>query len=161
MGKSGIPAAGRAAGGPLMSGSLWRAGGLALLLAGAMRAAPAPTPAPAPAAAAAPDLATGEQSFKKCLPCHSIGPGAQNKVGPEQNGLDGRKAGTVEGYNYTDANKNSGITWNEETFKEYITDPRAKIPGTKMVFAGIKNETERNNLWAYLKQFNADGTIKK
>ena len=122
---------------------------------------PAPAPAPAPAEATAPDIAAGEQSFKKCLPCHSIGPDAKNKVGPEQNGLDGRKAGTVEGYNYSDANKNSGITWNEETFKEYITDPRAKIPGTKMVFAGIKSETERNNLWAYLKQFNADGTIKK
>ncbi len=106
------------------------------------------------------DLAAGEQSFKKCLPCHSIGPDAKNKVGPEQNGLDGRRAGTVEGYNYTDANKNSGITWNEATFKEYITDPKAKIPGTKMVFGGIKSENERNNLWAYLKQFNADGTKK-
>jgi cytochrome c len=112
------------------------------------------------AAASAQDLAAGEQSFKKCLPCHSIGPGATNKVGPEQNGLDGRKAGTTEGYNYTDANKNSGIVWGEEVFKEYITDPRAKIPGTKMVFAGIKNENERNNLWAYLKQFNADGSKK-
>jgi cytochrome c len=122
---------------------------------------PAPAPAPAPPAAATVDLAAGEQSFKKCLPCHSIGPGAKNKVGPEQNGLDGRKAGTVEGYNYSDANKNSGITWNEETFKKYITDPRATIPGTKMVFAGIKNENERNNLWAYLKQFDAEGNIKK
>ena len=58
------------------------------------------------------------------------------------NGLDGRKSGTIEGYSYTDANKNSGITWDEAVFKEYIKDPRAKIPGTKMIFAGIKNENE-------------------
>jgi cytochrome c len=110
--------------------------------------------------ASAQDLAAGENSFKKCLPCHRVGPEAKNLVGPVLNGLDGRKAGTVEGYNYTDANKNSGITWDEATFKEYITDPRAKIPGTKMVFAGIKNENERANLWAYLKQFDASGTKK-
>jgi cytochrome c len=66
----------------------------------------------------------------------------------------------VPGYNYTDANKNSGIVWNEETFREYIKDPRAKIPGTKMVFAGIKSDNEITNLWAYLKQFDADGKKK-
>jgi cytochrome c len=106
------------------------------------------------------DVAAGEQSFKKCLPCHSIGADAKNKVGPELNGIDGRKSGTAADYNYTDANKNSGITWNEAVFKEYITDPRAKIPGTKMVFAGIKSENERNNLWAYLQQFDASGNKK-
>jgi cytochrome c len=111
-------------------------------------------------AAAAQDLAAGENSFKKCLPCHSIGPDAKNKVGPELNGIDGRKSGTAEGYNYTEANKNSGITWDEAQFKEYIQDPRAKIKGTKMVFAGIKNETEIANLWAYLKQFDASGKKK-
>jgi len=110
--------------------------------------------------ALAQDLAAGENSFKKCLPCHSVGPDAKNKVGPVLNGLEGRKSGTIEGYNYTEANKNSGITWNEETFKEYITNPRAKIPGTKMVFAGISNENERGNLWAYLKQFDASGNKK-
>jgi cytochrome c len=112
------------------------------------------------AAASAQDVAAGEQSFKKCLPCHSVGPGAKNKVGPELNGLDGRKSGTAEGFNYTEANKNSGITWDESTFKEYIKDPRAKIPGTKMVFAGIKNEQEVDNLWAYLKQFGPTGEKK-
>jgi cytochrome c len=111
--------------------------------------------------AAAQDVAAGEKSFRKCLPCHAIGPGAQNKVGPRQNGLDGRKSGTVEGYAYTDANKNSGIVWNESTFKEYIADPRAKIPGTKMIFPGIKNAQEATDLWAYLKQFDADGNIKQ
>src|SRR6478672_4116903 len=107
------------------------------------------------------DVAKGEISFKKCVICHSIGPGAQNKVGPAQNGLDGRKAGSVPNYQYSDANKNSGIVWNEATFKEYIKDPKAKIPGTKMVFAGIKNDQEINDLWAYLKQFYANGNIKK
>jgi cytochrome c len=110
--------------------------------------------------AVAQDIAAGETSFKKCLPCHAIGEGAKNKVGPELNGLDGRHSGSVEGYNYTDANKKSGITWDEATFKEYIQNPRGKIPGTKMTFAGIKNEKEIANLWAYLKQFGADGKKK-
>ena len=110
--------------------------------------------------ALAQDLSAGENSFKKCLPCHSVGADAKNKVGPVLNGLDGRKSGTIEGYNYSDANKNSGITWNDTVFNEYITDPRAKIPGTKMVFAGVKNEKERGDLWAYLKQFDASGNKK-
>src|SRR5438477_4641495 len=110
------------------------------------------------AGALAQDVAAGETSFKKCLPCHRIGEGAKNLVGPELNGLEGRKSGSADGFSYTEANKNSGITWDEAQFKEYITNPRAKIPGTKMVFAGISSETERNNLWSYLKQFNASGT---
>jgi cytochrome c len=111
--------------------------------------------------ACAQDVAAGEKSFRKCLACHSIGPDAKNKVGPEQNGLDGRKAGTVNGYSYSDANKNSGIVWSEQTFKDYIADPRAKIPGTKMIFPGIKNSQEATDLWAYIKQFDDDGNIKK
>ena len=106
------------------------------------------------------DLAAGENSFKKCLPCHSVGEEAKNKVGPVLNGLEGRKSGTIDGYNYSEANKNSGITWDEKTFVEYIQDPRAKIPGTKMVFAGIKSENEKAALWAYLKQFDASGKKK-
>jgi len=106
------------------------------------------------------DLAAGKTSFNKCLACHAIGEGAKNKVGPVLNGLDGRKSGTAADYNYTDANKNSGVTWNEAQFKEYIKDPKAKIPGTKMAFAGIKSENEINNLWAYVSQFDADGKIK-
>jgi cytochrome c len=74
------------------------------------------------------DVAAGEQSFKKCMVCHSIGAGAKNKIGPELNGLDGRKSGTVEGFNYSDANKAAGITWNKSTFKEYIKDPRGNEP---------------------------------
>jgi cytochrome c len=112
------------------------------------------------AAARAQDVAAGEQSFKKCFPCHSIGEGAKNKVGPILNGLDGRHSGAIPGYSYSDANKNSGITWTKDQFLDYIRDPRAKIPGTKMVFAGIKNEKEANDLWAYLSQFDADGKKK-
>ena len=111
-------------------------------------------------AAQAQDMAAGENSFKKCLPCHAIGEGAKNKVGPVLNGLDGRKSGTVEGYSYSDANKNSGITWNHDSFKEYIKDPRAKIPGTKMIFPGIKNEKEAESLWAYIASFGPDGKKK-
>jgi cytochrome c len=111
-------------------------------------------------AAHAQDVAAGEQSFKKCFPCHSVGEGAKNKVGPELNGLDGRHSGSATGYSYSPANKNSGIVWSEATFKEYIKDPRAKIPGTKMIFPGIKNEKEADNLWAYLKQFGPDGKKK-
>ena len=124
------------------------------VIAGAMLVAASGT-------AGAQDLAAGEQSFKKCLPCHAVGEEARNKVGPLLNGLDGRKTGTIPGYSYTDANKSSDIVWSGATFKEYITDPRAKIPGTKMVFPDIKNEKEIADLWAYLKQYNADGSIKK
>jgi cytochrome c len=106
------------------------------------------------------DVAAGEQSFKKCLPCHAVGEGAKNKVGPELNGLDGRHSGSASGYNYSDSNKNSGITWSEATFKDYIKDPRVKIPNTKMIFPGIKNEKEAGDLWAYLKQFDAGGKKK-
>jgi cytochrome c len=112
-------------------------------------------------AALAQDVAAGETSFRKCAPCHSIGPDATNKVGPVLNGLNGRPAGSVDGFNYSDANKGSGITWGEAVFKEYIKDPRAKVPGTKMVFAGIKSEKELGDLWSYVSQFDKDGNIKK
>jgi cytochrome c len=115
--------------------------------------------AAAASSALAQDVAAGKSSFNKCLACHAIGEGAKNKVGPELNGLDGRKSGTVEGYSYSAANKDSGITWNEAQFKEYIKDPKAKIPGTKMAFAGIKKETEVNDLWAFLAQYDKDGKV--
>jgi cytochrome c len=110
--------------------------------------------------ALAQDAAVGKTSFNKCLACHAIGEGAKNKVGPELNGIDGRKSGTAEGYSYSEANKNSGITWNKDQFLDYIKDPKAKIPNTKMVFAGIKNEKEANDLWAFLAQYDKDGKAK-
>ncbi len=107
------------------------------------------------------DVQKGQTVFNMCLPCHSIGPGAQNKVGPELNGLDGRHSGSVPDFDYSDANKNSGIVWNEATFKKYIQNPQGAIPGTKMIFPGVKNEQQVNDLWAYVSQFNADGSTKK
>ncbi|WP_332693180.1 c-type cytochrome, partial [Devosia sp.] len=108
-------------------------------------------------AALAQDVAAGKSSFNKCLACHAVGEGAKNKVGPVLNGLDGRKSGSVEGYSYSDANKNSGITWNKDQFLDYIRDPKAKIPGTRMVFAGIKKDNEAADLWAFLAQYDKDG----
>ena len=110
--------------------------------------------------APAQDTTAGKTSFNKCLACHAIGAGAKNKIGPELNGLDGRKSGTAEGYSYSDANKNSGITWSKDPFLEYIKDPKARIPNTKMAFTGIKNEDEAKNLWAYLRQYEADGKTR-
>ncbi len=107
--------------------------------------------------AQAQDAAAGEKVFAQCRACHQVGPTAKNAVGPVLNGLFGRHSGSVEGYNYTAANKNSGITWDEPTFREYIQNPKAKIPGTKMVYAGLKDEQRINDLVAYLKQFNAQG----
>src|ERR671912_3011984 len=108
-------------------------------------------------AALAQDAAAGEKVFAQCRACHQIGPNAKNAVGPVLNGLFGRKAGTIEGYNYSPANKNSGLTWDEATFREYIKDPKAKIPGTKMIYAGLKDEKRIDDLIAYLKQFDEKG----
>jgi cytochrome c len=110
-----------------------------------------------PAVAKAQDVAAGEKSFNKCRACHQVGETAKNTVGPVLNGLFGRKSGTIEGFNYTEANKNSGIEWNDAVFAEYIKDPKAKIPGTKMAFAGIKNDQEIKDLTAFLKQYGKDG----
>ena len=109
------------------------------------------------AVAEAQDLTAGERSWNKCRACHQVGETAKNGVGPQLNGLFGRHSGAVEGYSYSAANKNSGITWDEVIFAEYIKDPKAKIPGTKMVFAGIKNEQEIKDLTAFLKRFSKDG----
>ena len=87
-----------------------------------------------------------------------VGPDAKPRVGPPLNGLFGRKSGTYEGYSYTDANKNSGITWDEATFTKYIKDPKGVIPGTKMVFAGLKEDADITDIIAFLKQFKADGS---
>ncbi len=111
-------------------------------------------------AGVAQDAAAGEQAFKRqCSICHDAGEGAKIKLGPPQNGLEGRKAGAYEGYNASDAIKASGIVWNEQTFKEYLNDPTGKVPGTRMVIA-VKNEQDVANLWAYLKQFGPDGKKK-
>lgn len=103
------------------------------------------------------DAAAGEKVFTPCRACHQIGENAKNMVGPNLNAIIGRKAGTEPGYNYSAAMKNSGITWDVATFHKYIMNPRTTVPGTKMIFAGIKNEQQINDLIAYLKQFDASG----
>lgn len=113
------------------------------------------------AGASAADLAAGEKVFnQKCKVCHQIGEGAKNFVGPELNGLIGRKTGAVADYSYSDANKNSGITWDEAKLNEYFANPKAVIPGTKMIFSGLPKESDRDDLVAYLAQFGADGKKK-
>jgi cytochrome c len=110
--------------------------------------------------ARAQDAAAGEKVFAVCKACHQIGETAKNAVGPVLNGVIGRKAGTYPGYSYSDANKNSGLTWDEATFRDYIKDPRAKIPGTKMIYPGLKDEQKTTDLLAFLQQFDADGKKK-
>lgn len=113
--------------------------------------------------AQAQDTAAGKKVFRKCMACHKLGPKAlkQRAVGPHLNGIFGRTAGSVEGYKYSKANKTSGITWTEEVFTQYIKNPRKYIKGTKMAFAGIKDDQDIKDLIAFLKQYKADGTMVK
>jgi cytochrome c len=104
---------------------------------------------PLRAALADGDAAAGKTVFHKCTICHSITEG-QNRVGPSLFGVVGRKAGTVPGYNYSDAMKNSGKTWDATTLDIYLTHPREVVVGTKMAFGGIPDEVDRTNLIAYL-----------
>lgn len=113
-----------------------------------------------PAVASADDVEAGKKIFKKCAPCHAVGPGAKNKVGPPLNGVIGRPAGSAEGFKYSKAMKDSGITWDQAIFIEYITSPKKRIPGNKMIFPGIKDEEDREDLFAYIEQFDAEGNTK-
>ena len=104
------------------------------------------------AADAAVDAKRGEQLFNtQCRPCHSLEAG-KNGIGPTLHGLFGRKAGSVPGYSYSAAMKNSGVVWNEDTLRKYLADPKKFIPGDKMIFPGIKDEAQLDDLLAYLKQ---------
>jgi cytochrome c len=112
----------------------------------------------AQSSASAQDAAAGERLFNQCRACHQLGETARNGVGPQLNGLfAGRKAGSAAGYTYSDAYKALDKTWSEENFRVYIKDPRAVTPGTKMVYAGMKDDTQITNLIAFLKQWGADG----
>lgn len=106
------------------------------------------------------DAAAGEKVFARCKICHQIGEGAKNAVGPELNGVVGRKAGMVEGYSYSAANKDSGIVWTDDKLREYLKNPRGVVPGTKMIFPGLTSEKDLDNVIAYLKQFGPDGKKK-
>jgi cytochrome c len=106
--------------------------------------------------ASAQDVENGAEVFKRCRACHDVGDKAKNKVGPLLNGIIGRKAGTIEGFNYSDSNKKAGAdgwVWTEEKMMEYLLNPRTAMPGNKMAFAGLRDEQDRKDLIAYLKTF--------
>ncbi|MBX9589348.1 MAG: cytochrome c family protein [Hyphomonadaceae bacterium] len=112
-------------------------------------------------AAYADPVEDGAEVFKRCRACHQVGENAKNVLGPQLNGLLGRKAGSVEGFNYSDANKNSGLVWDEKALADYIKDPRGAMPGNKMAFPGIKDERDVADLIAYLKTFGENGKQPK
>jgi cytochrome c len=101
------------------------------------------------------DAAAGEKVFIKCRACHQIGENAKKSVGPPLTGVVGRPAGSYPDYNYSEANKNSGLTWDEATLKVYLRNPQAKVPHTKMTFPGLTSDTDIDNVIAYLKTFPA------
>lgn len=110
----------------------------------------------APAQAPQGDPEAGERVFARCRACHNID-NEQNKIGPTLMNLWGRQAGSLEGYSYSDGmvayGEEQGIVWNDETLMEYLIDPRGHVQGTKMAFAGLKDEQDRADVIAYMKQF--------
>jgi len=98
------------------------------------------------------DAAKGFSLFKtRCKQCHSVDPKDGNSTGPNLSGIIGRKSGQVDGFSYTKANVDKGVHWDETTLFEYLENPKKYIPGTKMAFAGLKKEKDRNDLITYLK----------
>src|SRR5437762_685697 len=117
-------------------------------------AAAAALGAAGPAAAQEGKAEDGAEVFKKCRACHDVGPDAKNKVGPLLNDIVGRKAGTIEGFSYSEANKAAGakgLTWTEDVLLKYLENPLSFMQGTKMAFAGLKDEQDRKDLIAFLK----------
>jgi cytochrome c len=102
------------------------------------------------------DAENGKELFlRACRGCHQVGEGAKNGIGPSLNGIIGRKAGTINDFNYSEANKQAGgkgLVWSEKTLFEYLRDPAAFMPGNKMTYAGVKDDDDRHDIIAYLKQ---------
>jgi len=121
-----------------LSGISW---GITILLASALVAH----------AQGAGDAQRGAQVFAQCKVCHSLEAG-KNMLGPSLHGLLGRKAGSVPGYAYSPAMKNANVTWDDDTLSKYLADPKAFIPGDKMVFPGVKDPSKLGDLLAYLNQ---------
>ena len=109
----------------------------------------------APAVAQEGNAEDGAEVFKKCRACHDVGPEAKNKVGPSLNEIIGRKAGTIEGFTYSEANKSAGgkgLVWTEDVLSKYLENPLSFMPGTKMAFAGLKDPQDRKDIIAFLKK---------
>lgn len=109
--------------------------------------------AAAGAAAQSGNEARGERLFnQQCKACHTLGKEGASTVGPNLHGLFGRKAGAVAGYSFSDAMKGSGIVWDDRILMDYLKDPKGRVPGTKMVYAGLKQEAQRADMIAFLKK---------
>lgn len=109
----------------------------------------------APMGAMAQDAEAGQRVFNQCRACHTINQGGRNGVGPNLFGIWDRAAGAVEGFRYSAPMREraaAGLVWNEENLRAYITDPKAIVPGGSMSYVGLRNEEQRNNLIAYLRQ---------
>ena len=109
-------------------------------------------------AGAAPDALRGEQVYTRCLACHAL---AYDRVGPRHCGLFGRLAGSVSGYEYSAAMKNSKITWNEKTLDRFLAKPLAMVPGSTMTYDGVTDPKQRADLIAYLKRTNQSSECGK